>query len=44
MASSGDEEQNGGDAGSQAQPVQAVLNMIRANANVWGDGFKVWTQ
>lgn len=44
MASSGDEEQNGGDAGSQAQPVQAVLNMIRANANVWGDDFKVWTQ
>jgi hypothetical protein len=44
MASSGDEEQDGGDAGSEAQPIQAVLNMIRANANVWGDGFKVWTQ
>jgi hypothetical protein len=44
MASSGDEEQDGGDAGSEAQPIQAVLNMIRANANVWGDDFKVWTQ
>jgi hypothetical protein len=44
IASSGDEEQHGGDAGSQAQPIQAVLNMIRANANVWGDDFKVWTQ
>ena len=44
MASSGDQEQSGGDAGSQAQPVQAVLKMIRENADVWGDGFKVWTQ
>jgi hypothetical protein len=44
MASSGDEEQDGGDAGSQAQPIQAVLNMIRTNANVWGDDFNVWTQ
>lgn len=44
MASSGDQEQDGGDAGSEAQPIQAVLNMIRANANVWGDDFKVWTQ
>jgi hypothetical protein len=44
LASSGDEEQDGGDAGSQAQPIQAVLDMIRANADVWGDDFKVWTQ
>ncbi len=44
LASSGDEEQDGGDAGSQAQPIQAVLEMIRANADVWGDDFKVWTQ
>jgi hypothetical protein len=44
MASSGDEEEDGGDAGSQAQPIQAVLNMIRSNADVWGDDFKVWTQ
>jgi hypothetical protein len=43
IASSGDEQENGGDAGSQAQPIQAVLDMIRANA-VWGDNFKVWTQ
>ncbi|MBV9720459.1 MAG: hypothetical protein JO082_00885, partial [Mycobacterium sp.] len=39
MASSGDEEQDGGDVGSQAQPIQAVLDMIRANAAVWGDDF-----
>jgi hypothetical protein len=44
IGSSGDQEQHGGDAGSQAQPIQAVLNMIRANANVWGDSFEVWTQ
>jgi hypothetical protein len=44
MASSGDQEEDGGDAGSQAQPIQAVLNMIRANADVWGDDFQVWTQ
>ena len=44
MASSGDEEENGGDAGSQAQPIQAVLDLIRANGNVWGDDFQVWTQ
>jgi hypothetical protein len=44
MASSGDQQDNGGDAGSQAQPIQAVLDMIRANADVWGDDFRVWTQ
>jgi hypothetical protein len=44
MGSSGDQEQDGGDAGSQAQPIQAVLDMIRTNGNVWGDDFKVWTQ
>lgn len=44
IASSGDQEQDGGDAGSQAQPIQAVIDMIRANADVWGDDFKVWTQ
>jgi hypothetical protein len=44
VASSGDEEQDGGDAGSQAQPIQAVLTMIRANADIWGDDFKVWIQ
>jgi len=44
IASSGDEQEDGGDAGSQAQPIQAVLNMIRANADVWGNDFKVWTQ
>ena len=44
MGSSGDQEQLGGDAGSQAQPIQAVLDMIRANGGVWGEDFKVWTQ
>jgi hypothetical protein len=44
IASSGDQQDDGGDAGSQAQPIQALLNMIRAHADVWGDNFKVWTQ
>ena len=44
MGSSGDQEWAGGDAGSQAQPIQAVLDMIRTNGNVWGQDFTVWTQ
>jgi hypothetical protein len=44
MGSSGDQEEKGGDAGSQAQPIKAVTDMIRANAGVWGEDFKVWTQ
>jgi hypothetical protein len=44
IGSSGDQEQDGGDAGSQAQPIQAIVNMIRANADIWGDNFNVWTQ
>ena len=44
IASSVEEQDDGGQAGSQAQPIQAVLNMIRAQADVWGDTFKVWTQ
>jgi hypothetical protein len=44
MGSSGDQEWAGGDAGSQAQPIQAVLELIRANGSVWADDFKVWTQ
>jgi hypothetical protein len=44
MGSSGDQEQDGGDAGSQAQPIEAVLDMIRASGGVWGDDFKIWTQ
>ncbi|WP_235852706.1 S1 family peptidase [Mycobacterium interjectum] len=44
MGSSGDQELQGGDAGSQAQPISAVLDMIRANGGVWGEDFKVWTQ
>ncbi|MDT5095387.1 MAG: streptogrisin [Mycobacterium sp.] len=36
--------QNGGgtDNGSQAQPVGALVNLIRQNAATWGDDFKVW--
>ncbi|WP_242660883.1 S1 family peptidase [Mycobacterium alsense] len=44
MGSSGDQEEEGGDAGSQAQPIEAVLDMIRTGAGVWGEDFKVWTQ
>lgn len=44
MGSSGDQELQGGDAGSQAQPIEAVLDMIRATAGVWGEDFKIWIQ
>lgn len=44
MGSSGNQERAGGDAGSQAQPIGAVIDMIRDNPTVWGDDFKVWTQ
>lgn len=44
MASSGDQESEGGDAGSQAQPIGAVIDMIRVNPTVWGNDFKVWTE
>ncbi len=44
MGSSGDQEQQGGDADSQAQPIGAVLDMIRANGSIWVQDFEVWTQ
>ena len=44
MASSGNQEWAGGDAGSEAQPIQAVLDLIRADGSVWTEDFKVWTQ
>ena len=44
MGSSGNQEWAGGDAGSEAQPIQAVLDLIRANGSVWTADFKVWTQ
>jgi hypothetical protein len=44
MGSSGNQQDAGGDAGSQAQPIQALLDMIRAHADIWGNDFKVWTQ
>jgi hypothetical protein len=43
IASSGDQENDGGDAGSQAQPIQAVIDMIRMNSTPWDNDFKVWT-
>ncbi|WP_421874063.1 hypothetical protein [Mycolicibacterium wolinskyi] len=43
MGSSGDQESEGGGAGSQAQPIGAVIDMIRLNPTVWGNNFKVWT-
>lgn len=42
--SSGDEELEGGGAGSQAQPIADVVNLIRKYAGRWGDNFTVWTQ
>lgn len=44
MGSSGDQETEGGDAGSEAQPIQAVIDLIRSNPLVWGNDFKVWTR
>ncbi len=44
MGSSGDQESDGGDAGSEAQPIQAVIDLIRSNPLVWGNDFKVWTR
>jgi hypothetical protein len=44
IGSSGDQESDGGDAGSQAQPIQAVIDMIRMNSTTWDNDFKVWTK
>lgn len=44
MGSSSNQAWAGGDAGSQAQPIQAVIDLIRANGSVWTDDFTVWTQ
>lgn len=44
MGSSGNQERMGGGAGSQAQPIGSVIRLIREQAGVWGDGFKVWTE
>lgn len=44
MGSSGDQEQRGGGAGSQAQPIASVIDLIRKNAGKWGSGFRVWTE
>lgn len=44
MGSSGDQEMGGGGAGSQAQPIASVINLIQENAGTWGSGFSVWTE
>jgi hypothetical protein len=44
LGSSGNMERGGGGAGSQGQPINAVITMIRRGAGVWGDQFKVWVQ
>ncbi|OYN76548.1 hypothetical protein CG716_21930 [Mycolicibacterium sphagni] len=43
MSSSTDDgNEPGGVQGSQAQPIDPVIDMIRANPTVWGNDFKVW--
>lgn len=44
IAPSGDQESDGGDAGSQAQPIQAVIDMIRMNSTTWDNDFKMWSK
>lgn len=34
----------GDDHGSQAQPIGALVNLIRQNAHPWGAGFMVWVK
>jgi hypothetical protein len=43
-ASSSYQSGGGNDSGSQAQPVGAVLNLIRHNAADWGAELKVWVK
>lgn len=42
IASSGNMEREGGDADSAAQPIGAVLDLVRENSTQWGEGFAVW--
>jgi len=44
IGSSGNQARLGGGAGSQAQPINAVIDMIRTNTGTWGAGFKVWIE
>lgn len=41
VGSSGNMERGGGNAGSQGQPVWSIIDMVRADSDVWGDDFKV---
>ena len=40
IGSSSDQEWKGGDAGSQAQPIRTVIDMIRGNGGRLGRGFQ----
>ncbi len=44
MSASGSYEDGDGadDGDSQAQPIRSVVTLIRENASIWGQGFKVW--
>jgi hypothetical protein len=42
LGSSTDDGNRSGIKGSQAQPIGAVVDMIRANPTGWGNGFGVW--
>ncbi|MFN8073557.1 MAG: hypothetical protein U0R66_17370 [Mycobacterium sp.] len=44
IGSSGDMEKSGGTAGSQGQPVTALIDMIRGEAGEWGNNFHVWIE
>ncbi|ORW32701.1 hypothetical protein AWC17_25160 [Mycobacterium nebraskense] len=44
IASSGDEADRGATAGSQAQPLGAVIDLIRTKPTVWREDFKVWIE
>lgn len=44
IGSSGDQEANGGGAGSQAQPIGDVIKMVRNDGGRYGRGFNVWTE
>lgn len=41
IASSGNQASEGGSAGSQAQPIGAIIDMIRTDPTVWRDTFQV---
>ncbi|VBA62429.1 hypothetical protein LAUMK41_05820 [Mycobacterium attenuatum] len=44
VASSGNQAREGGSAGSQAQPIGAIIDTIRTDPTPWRDSFEVWLQ